>query len=216
MAAVATRRPDGRWFVRSPGDDEPGVDLYATAADSDIAEYARRGFVVHRRENHYLVPTGTIGHVEPPAGVELVTADRVEDDRLRELDDELRQDVPGTEGWRWDADGFRAEMAGTDFDPRVYVVALHGVDHVGIARIWMRRPVPRLGFVGVSRPYRRRGVALALLSRAFGVLASDGIPEVTTEIDETNTASRRLLEGLGARKVGGSVELVLRTCAREI
>ena len=65
------------------------------------------------------------------------------------------------------------------------------------------RPVPRLGFVGVSRPHRRRGVALALLSRAFGVLASRGIPEVTTEIDETNTASRGLLEGLGARRVGG-------------
>jgi hypothetical protein len=33
---------------------------------------------------------------------------------------------------------------------------------------------------------------------------------VTTEIDETNIASRRLLEGLGARKVGESFELVLR------
>ena len=122
----------------------------------------------------------------------------------------MRQDVPGTDGWCWDAVGFRAEMAGADFDPRVYIVATHSIDYVGIARVWMRRPVPRLGFVGVSRPYRRRGVALALLSRAFGVLASGGIPEVTTEIDETNTASRGLLEGLGARKVGGSVELVLR------
>lgn len=186
------------------------MDVYATAADNDVAAYARRGFVIHRRENHYLVPTGTVGQVEPPAGVELVTADRVEEDRLRELDDELRQDVPGSEGWRWDAEGFRAELAGADFDPRVYIVAVHGADYVGIARIWMRRPVPRLGFVGVSRPYRRRGVALALLSRGFGVLASRGIPEVTTEIDETNTASRRLLEGFGARKVGESVELVLR------
>jgi GNAT superfamily N-acetyltransferase len=207
---VAIRRPDGRWFVRSPDDDEPGVDVYATADEDDVVAYAKRGFVIHRRENHYLVPTGTVGQVDPPAGVELVTADRVEEDRLRELDDELRQDVPGSEGWRWDADGFRAELAGAEFDPRVYIVAVHGVDYVGIARIWMRRPVPRLGFVGVSRPYRRRGIALALLSRSFGVLASRGIPEVTTEIDETNIASRRLLEGLGGRKVGGSVELVLR------
>ena len=55
-------RPDGRWFVRSPDDDEPGVDVYATAADNDVAGYERRGFVIHRRENHYLVPTGTVGH----------------------------------------------------------------------------------------------------------------------------------------------------------
>jgi GNAT superfamily N-acetyltransferase len=171
-SAVAICRPDGRWFIRSPDDDEPGVDLYATADDNDVAAYARRGFVIHRRVNHYLVPTGTVGQVEPPAGVELVTADRVEEERLRELDDELRQDVPGSEGWRWVAGGFRAEMAGADFDPSVYIVAVDGVDYIGIARVWMRRPVPRLGFVGVSRPYRRRGVALALLSRAFGVLAS--------------------------------------------
>lgn len=207
---MATRRPDGRWFVRSPDDDEPGVDLYATVDDNDVAAYAKRGFVIHRRESHYLVPTGTVGQVEPPAGVELVTADRVAEDRLRELDDELRQDVPGSEGWSWDAVDFRAEMAGPDYDAMVYIVAVHGMNYVGIARIWMRHPVPRLGFVGVSRPYRRRGVALALLSRVFGVLASRGIPQVTTEIDETNTASRRLLEGLGAQKVGGSVELVLR------
>lgn len=186
------------------------MDLYATVDDNDVAAWAERGFVVHRRENRYLVPTGTVGRVDPPAGVELVTADRVEEDRLRELDNRLRQDVPGTDGWSWDATGFRAEMAGPDYDPMVYIVAAHGLQYVGIARIWMRHPVPRLGFVGVARPYRRRGLALALLSHVFGVLASRGIPQVTTEIDETNTASRRLLEGLGAQRVGSSVELILR------
>jgi len=172
--------------------------------------YVERGFVVHRRENHYLVPTGTVGNVQPPAGVELVSADRVDVGRLRELDDELRQDVPGADGWRWDAADFRDELASADFDPSVYIVAVDGGEYVGIVRVWMGRTVPRLGFVGVSRPYRRRGVALALLSRAFGVLASREIPEVTTEIDESNTGSRGLLEGLGARRVGGSVELILR------
>jgi GNAT superfamily N-acetyltransferase len=207
---VARCRPDGRWFVRSPDDDKPGVDLYATVDANEIAAYAARGFGVHRRENHYLVPTGTVPLVEPPAGFELLTADRIEEDRLRELDDHLRQDVPGSDGWRWDAAGFRAELSGADFDPTTYIVAVHGEEYVGIARVWMRRPIPRLGFVGVSRPYRRRGVALALLSRAFGVLASRGIPELTTEIDETNAPSRGLLEGLGARRVGASVELLLR------
>ena len=209
-ARVAFRRPDGRWFVRSPDDDEPGVDLYAHVDESEIAAYLERGFVPQRRENHYLVPTGTVPAVEPPAGIELVTADRVGEDRLRELDDELRQDVPGSAGWRWDAAGFRAELSSEDFDPSAYVVAADGERYIGIARVWMRRPTPRLGFIGVSRPYRHRGVALALLSRVFGVLASRGIHEVTTEIDETNAASRALLEGLGARRVGGSVELLLR------
>jgi ribosomal protein S18 acetylase RimI-like enzyme len=207
---VAYCRPDGRWFVRSPTDDEPGVDLYANVDENDISVYVERGFVVHRRENHYLVPTGTVGNIQPPNGLELVSADRVDMGRLRELDDELRQDVPGSDGWRWNAADFRDEMASTDFDPSVYLVAVDRGAYVGIVRVWMGRTVPRLGFVGVSRPYRRRGVALALLSRAFGILASRDIPEVTTEIDESNTASRGLLEGLGARRVGGSVELILR------
>ena len=206
---MARRRPDGRWFVRSPDDDEAGVDLYAEVDEHAVDTYAKRGFVVHRRENHYLVPTGTLGDVESPDGIELVSADRVEESRLRELDDELRQDVPGTDGWHWDASGFRAELTSAGFDPSVYVVAMHGEEYVGIARVWMRA-TPRLGFIGVSRPYRRRGIALALLSRVFSVLVSRGIAEVMTEIDDANTASRGLLEGLGARRVGGSVEMILR------
>jgi RimJ/RimL family protein N-acetyltransferase len=207
---VAVCLPDGRWFVNSPDDDEPAVDLYAHVDESDVVAYVKRGFVVIRHENHYLVPTGTVGSVRPPRRVDLLTVDRVDEDRLRALDDELRQDVPGSEGWRWEPAGFRAEMGSADFDPAVYVVAVDDDEYVGIARVWMRRPVPRLGFVGVTRPYRRRGLARALLSRVFGVLVLRGIPEVTTEIDETNTASRGLLEGLGARRTGWSVELVLR------
>jgi ribosomal protein S18 acetylase RimI-like enzyme len=100
----------------------------------------------------------------------------------------------------------------TDFDPTTYLVALDEAtgEYVGIARVWMKRPMPRLGFIGVLTSFRRRGIARALLAEVFARLDERGFLEVTTEIDETNTASRTLLEGLGARRTGTSVELIRR------
>jgi hypothetical protein len=46
------------------------------------------------------------------------------------------------------------------------------------------------------------------VAHAFAVLASRGQTEVTTEIDETNVASKELLAGFGARRSGGTIELV--------
>jgi ribosomal protein S18 acetylase RimI-like enzyme len=74
--------------------------------------------------------------------------------------------------------------------------------------VWNTPGRPQLGLIGVTRPYRRRGLAIALLARAFSVLHQRGQAEVTAEVDDTNTASRALLQGLGARRAGGSAELV--------
>jgi ribosomal protein S18 acetylase RimI-like enzyme len=203
-------RPDGRRFVRSPSDDAEG-EVYASVGEDEVDEWIAHGFAVNRRDQEYELPTTTIGLVQPPAGIEIRRADAVDEDGLRELDDALRQDVPGTDGWRWEAADFRDEtFASPHFDPAVYLVAVDGTRYVGIVRVWMRPEGPKLGFIGVSRSHRRRGIARALLSPAFGELVSRGLESVTTAIDETNAASRGLLEGLGARSVGCSVELVRR------
>jgi ribosomal protein S18 acetylase RimI-like enzyme len=191
------RRPDGRTFTRDPTDVADGVDVYASV-DGDLEPWLAAGFVEHRRENRYVVPTTTI---RATRAIELLTLDRVDLDRLRELDDLLRQDVPGTDGWRWDPEAFCEETA--DADPELYVVA---GDYVGIARVWGTR----LGFVGVRREHRRGGIASAMLAHVFGVLAARAIEEVTTEIDVENAASRATIEPLGARVVGQSVQLVRR------
>jgi ribosomal protein S18 acetylase RimI-like enzyme len=191
------RRPDGRIFTRDPADVDDGLDVYASV-DGDLGPWLAAGFAEQRRENRYVVPTTTIRATRLS---ELLTLDRADLDRLRELDDLLRQDVPGTDGWRWDPEAFREETA--DADPELYVVA---GDYVGIARVWGTR----LGFVGVRREHRRRGIASAMLAHVFGVLAARGVEEVTTEIDVENIASRATIEPLGSRVVGQSVELVRR------
>ncbi|GIH19482.1 GNAT family N-acetyltransferase [Rugosimonospora africana] len=97
-----------------------------------------------------------------------------------------------------------------EFDPATYLIAVReGTgDYAGLVRVWGRPQVSRLGLIGVLPAYRRRGLAFALLAQAFGVLSARGQAEVMCEVDETNVASNALMTGLGARRVGGAVELL--------
>lgn len=202
-------RPDGRCFVSF----DPSRDVYATVDEADaagLAFYEELGFVVNRRESQYRIPTNVLD-VDAPAGFVLARADEVDRDRLRLLDDALRQDVPGTDGWKWDEEGFREEFD-SSFDPETYLVAVDEAsgDYVALARVWNKPAGPRLGMVGVLPSYRRRRLANALLARVFAVLRQRGEAEVTTEVDDTNVASISLITGLGGQRAGGSIELVRR------
>ena len=108
-------RPDGRRFVRDPdGESLARVagDVYCAVDEADVEPLLALGFAVHRREGTYLVPT-TTARVEAPPGLRIVRADEVDETSLRVLDDALRQDVPGTDGWSWDEAGFREETYGS-------------------------------------------------------------------------------------------------------
>jgi GNAT superfamily N-acetyltransferase len=192
-------------------------DLYAWAAGDDaeaLARYQRLGFAEHRREGRYLIPTDPevtgLRDAPVPDGVTVTSAAGADTDRLRLLDDDLRQDVPGSDGWRWDAEGFRAETFSPAFDPATYLVAVDAASggYAGLARVWANQAGPRLGLIAVLPPYRRRGLARALLGQAFGVLHERGQASVTAEVDDTNIASVTLLTSLGARRTGSEVELL--------
>jgi ribosomal protein S18 acetylase RimI-like enzyme len=204
-------RPDGRRFVLGrPTGELPPEELFASVEESDLGRlraFEDLGFVRERRELQLVLPTDR-PRLPAPAGVVALRADEVAEETLRLLDDELRQDVPGTDGWRWTADDFREEtFQSAHFDPAVYLVAAHEGAHVGICRVWIRPEHPKLGFIGVRRSLRRHGIARWLIGEAFAVLHARGEREAWTEVDETNVASRSLLEGLGGRLVGASLEL---------
>jgi ribosomal protein S18 acetylase RimI-like enzyme len=228
----ARLRPDNRCFVYfdtwradawPPLADavarELGRDLFVTLEDAEydaLAACAQAGFAERRRESYYRIPTdpavtGLAGAVLP-AGLDVRSAADADITRLRLLDDALRQDVPGCGGWRWEAEQFRAETFSPFFDPATYLVAVDRAsgEYAGLVRIWSNRAGPRLGLIAVLARYRRRGVARALLGQAFAVLAARGDTSAVGEVDDTNVASISLLTGLGARRYGGSVELIRR------
>ena len=227
-------RPDRRTclYLRDVADEAyaPLVDAVLGMYEEDLyvevdetADHARevlaaRGFVPHRHEHHYAVPTGLpTADTAAPAGFAFVSAADCDVDRLRELDDVLRQDVPGAAGWRNDPARFADQTFGDpEFDPATYLIAVVRAtgDYAGLARVWIRPHGPRLGLIGVLPAFRRRGLAVALLTKVFGVLAARGHPDVVCEVDDTNTASNALVTGLGARRVGGTVELTRSTTKR--
>ena len=70
---------------------------------------------------------------------------------------------------QWIEADFREETyEAAEFDPKTYLVAVdcETGEHVGIVRVWVKQPTPRLGFIGVRHQYRRRGIARALLARS--------------------------------------------------
>jgi ribosomal protein S18 acetylase RimI-like enzyme len=218
-------RPDGRCFVFGEPDDALplGRRIYASADEADEARLRsleRLGFTFHRRELILRIPTDAaswnVATVEQPRGITSVRADAVEEKRLRLLDDLLRQDVPGTDGWKWSPLGFHEETYDApEFDPATYLVAIdEGGDAIGIVRVWMKAGGPRLGFIGVRTDRRQKGVGRALLAEALDAVRAYGASEVSTEVAEENTASKHLLFGFGGQKVGSAVELVRAECGR--
>src|ERR1700677_1650299 len=231
--ANAMLRPDRRWFISvdtwhaesffpvvSAVACDLRHDLYTTVDERDGPELRRwnaAGFTELRREHHYLVPTGPdltgLAGAVLPAGMSLVSADAVDEDGLRLLDEALRAEVPGTDGWINEPQEFREQTFDERrFDPATYLVAVDDVRRAfaGLARVWNHPRQPHLGLVGVMPGYRRRGLAKVLLAAVLAPLCDRGVREVAAEADETSAAPIALLTSIGARRVGGSIELVRR------
>jgi ribosomal protein S18 acetylase RimI-like enzyme len=214
------RAPDGRYrlyFERCRPDAYAALaaatdgECYATFEATDVAAIdalTEVGFVESRREHVYAIPVASTD-APVPAGLRIVTGDQTRLEPLMMLDCALRADVPGSEGWQPDPVWFREETYDSPFfDPKTYVVAVDGDDYIGLARIWNGpEPEPRLGMIGVLAPYRRRGLARALIALALAPLVERGEPIVTAEADATNVESNTLLTSLGGKVTGGSVEL---------
>jgi ribosomal protein S18 acetylase RimI-like enzyme len=225
--AYALHRPDGRVLVsvdswrddvfdllaRAMADDL-GSPLYTVVDDDDrehLGRWAMQGYRDHRREDEYAVPTDDRPDVPRPAGIVVRPADRVDEARLRRLDEQLRQDVPGSRGWVNEPARFH-EIC---FDPKVFesttfLVAIHRGEYAGLVRIARAGRRPRLALVGVHPAHRGRGLGKALLAEAFRPLRQRGVTHVIADADETNAAAQALFKGFHAERTGGAVELVKR------
>lgn len=91
-------------------------------------------------------------------------------------------------------------------DRSLWFLAMDGAEIAGIALCQAQRPgEPDLGWVdtlGVRRPWRKQGVALALLYHAFGELRARGRRRVGLGVDAHSlTGATRLYERAGMRAV---------------
>jgi ribosomal protein S18 acetylase RimI-like enzyme len=227
--AHVVRRPDRRYFVAIDAWQNEVFDALLDAViddlphelstiageedDEELARWTRRGFDVRRREDEYEIRMDDPDRhlMPPPPGYRLVSAADADIEDLRRLDDELRQDVPGTRGWVNDPDEFLEQMVRSPlFNPATSLVAVEEATgaHAGLVRVLVAPRWAKLGLAGVRRGHRRRGLGRALVATAFRPLRDAGVRLVLAEADATNEPARALLAGFGARRTGGTIELV--------
>lgn len=96
----------------------------------------------------------------------------------------------------------RIDGEGARFDPTLWFVALDGDEVIGAACCSATTPraddTAEVTLLGVRQPWRRRGVALALLRTAFGEIRRRGIARCELGVDAENpTGATRLYERAG-------------------
>lgn len=192
-------------------------DLY-THVDERYPEARRRlvalGFVPNRLEDVYRIPVDPVAArlvgVAPPPDVDIISAADADLDRLRALDDVLRQEIPGCDGWEWSAESFQRETFSEGFHPATYLVAVErDTDrYVGLIRAWIKAAEPHLGCLAVLPGARRGHITRALVAIGLAALHRQGHTGMLTTIDATNRAALALARRMGGQRVGGVHELV--------
>lgn len=222
-------RPDRRCVVRLPpalpdawGDlaaalgQESGVPLLASAPaqdDHQSAGLTRAGFQRARTEQHWLIPLTPatdrlsrlhFGDGSGAAGYDLVSARHTDLTALCALDNQIRQDIPGTSGWAGTVTELAESLDDEEFDPALYVVARQRTDgaHVGLVRVWNRSPHPRVGCLGVVASLRRTSLCARLVLVVGRELQARGVEAVTTETDVHHAASHTLVRRMGGQPTG--------------
>ncbi|MEV4412239.1 GNAT family N-acetyltransferase [Catellatospora sp. NPDC049609] len=220
-----SQRPDGRQFVSIDAWHDAAFDrlaaammtalprpLYTVVDESDLDlthRWRRAGFTTRRREWEYAVPTDPLVtglDPAPPPGVMIKAFGSAEEAPLHALDRAIRAEVDAGPGW---PDMPAEVLVRPVLDRSRYAVAAQGGRYVGLLRVAMVTRLPRIGLVAVLAEHQRRGIARALLAHTLTALHHLGRETASAEITESNAAATALFEGIGARRTGSNLELIL-------
>ena len=149
-----------------------------------------------------------------PSGFRIISAGAASLDLLLTLDNQLRQLVPGTDGWVGDLEWVRSELnEPPPFDPLAYLIAIEDSTgrYAGLVLVWRNEDGPRLGMVGVLPEYRHVPLAARLLKQSLTEASLWGFESFETETALTNAVLHPRLERL-ARSKDILHKMVLHRC----
>jgi GNAT superfamily N-acetyltransferase len=222
--AELTSRPDDRVFVRLYGEHEQGLGrLLETSAGSTseplhaIVDHRQVrlsallrtfGFETTLTEDVFRVAFDRAADATErawlPNGFSILSATDVDVEDLTRLDNQLRQLVPGTEGWAGDTDAMTLELGESPpFDPSAYLVARddRAGELVGLIRFWRNPSGPRLGLIATRPRVRGTLIGPALLSAGVAAASTWGHRCFLTETARSNRHVHHRLARLGAEVV---------------
>lgn len=230
--ASARLRPDNRMFVRF---DCRELSAYGALADEAAAELRRplhttiarddlpalvvlraagfaEDFVGERFRVPFIAVLDRLPRTRIPSGFTVESADAVDEAKLFTLDNTLRSEVPGTEGWRGDRAMFHVELTSAAFDPAAYLVAVDesNGELAGLVRVWREPTGPRLGLIGIARQYRHTPIGAALLRQALIEASGWGHDTFVADTSRNHPRIYRHLQRIGARSMGEFVSMVRR------
>jgi mycothiol synthase len=100
----------------------------------------------------------------------------------------------------WDYEDARREwLVSKTHDPTLWHVALHGDRTVGALFAHLISAQGQISALAVLEPWRRRGIADALLRSSFAMFRDRGVSDVRLNVDADNEPARRLYEQAGMR-----------------
>jgi GNAT superfamily N-acetyltransferase len=183
---------------------------YALHSDPEVGDmYRRAGFELVRHSLR-MVTDLEAEPVAPawPAGITLRTWEAQEglEAVVRVVRESFRDhygyvEIPfeeDVERWR------HRKLKNPDFDPSLWFIAMDGDDIAGVSlcdpKVYDDPEMGWVGTLGVRRPWRKRGLGMALLQHSFGEFYRRGVGKVGLGVDASNlTGALRLYERAGMR-----------------
>jgi GNAT superfamily N-acetyltransferase len=178
--------------------------------DEESRSFVRnRGFREAGREYEVVLDVAEASvDAVPPAGVELVSLAERPDlvDAVHEVDCEVSADVPRPEGDDFEPMSLERwrdlYLEGPGAVPEALIAALvdgEVVGYTGLRRRGAVSPDAENLLTAVRRPFRRRGIAVALKRQQIAWAREAGIERLFTTNDETNAGMRAVNAALGYR-----------------
>jgi mycothiol synthase len=184
----------GEAYARDRAAAEAIVRGYAPDADAPArAAYQRAGYAIVRHSFEMRIELDGLPEPEWPEGITVRTFRPADEDGVYDV-------ITDTFADHWDFQPPTAEsreqwrhfaLESPRFDPELWFLAEEQGELAGISLCeWHRSGDPGFGWVqtlGVRKPWRRRGLALALLERSFAELGRRGATRVGLGVDAENT-----------------------------
>lgn len=185
------------------------VSAMCDDAETDhLAALLEAGFSIETTGDRFVIPFAAIRQrlerAWTPTGYVIRSVTDVDEDRAFELDNKVRNLVPGTDGWHGDREWFGEELQSPEFDPAAYLIAIEEATntYAGLIRTWRNPDGPRLGLVAVLPEHRVRSLAAALLKEGLRAASEWGFDTFTTETSPQNSDTYPGLIRMGLQPVG--------------